>query len=194
MQVTVPDEITNRFSQVNLELTWPGQISLVSPYTGTSQILNRGYQIWTGSIAIPLVPAAEVELIQQIEAFLNSFAGQENFADLKIHRPVIPDNSRTVTSQDVDTSTGVITTRFSANLRGKVGDYLTIENRLFQIIALDENAARNAVLVPQRPINDAANVDQGLTIRARMVSSNAPTLSSSPDWSGPWTINFQEVG
>ena len=83
-----------------------------------------------------------------------------------------------------------MTTTFSGNIRAKVGQYLTISNRLFQVKTLPTSSS--AVLIPQRPIVAMATATQGMTIRAGLLSVDSPALSHDPDWFGPWTINFEE--
>lgn len=189
---------------VDISLDWPSQSNFLSIYTGDRQVITRGVGLWTGQIMWDARGRTDGDAdIRSIEVFLHQLEGAAN--DFDIPMPV-DQSSRLAENTDLRVTamlrTGS-TMRLSCNQQEglNAGDYITIENRLFQ---LTSNLSGGVMQVtPYRPIDVTVADDAGTvigaavewaapTMRARRTESSAVNNFRDRDWAGPWTL--QVVG
>lgn len=194
--IDLPQSLRRRITSVDLRLGYPGQISLRSPWTGNSQLLNRGYQRWEATAEIapsgkPILPRHEDEW-GPIEAFFAALNGRQNTFDLPHRRPAA-DISGTFRFQASRTVDEVLQHRLPSQPGAdfSVGQMLNADNRSYMVVRILPQ--RWIVLNPQRVIGTAVDVTASTTIRVRAASSEGINMPLQAFRPGPWSINCDEA-
>ena len=190
---------------VDISLDWPSQSNFLSIYTGDRQVITRGVGLWTGQIMWDARGRANHDSdIRDIEVFLHQLEGAANTFDIPM--PVDQSDRFVDGNTDLRVDTAVrtgSTMRLTCNQQEglTVGDYITIENRLFQLVSNLSNGVMQ--VSPYRPIDVTVADDAGTvigaavnwsapTMRARRTDSGEVNNFKDIDWAGPWTL--QVVG
>jgi len=190
-------------SQFNIGLRFPSQSVFRSYYEEAIQVKTAGVGVWTGSFDWAERSRSQGESdIRQIEAFLSQIEGAANTFDIPM--PVeqgdrFPDGTDLRISAVVRVGSSI---RVTCNqVSGIViGDYITIDNYLFQ--AGSSLLGGSMLLAPYRPIDITVTNDDGDVIgaqaewaapylRARRIDGNPISGNRTFDWAGPWSIPFE---
>lgn len=187
---------------VDISLEWPGQSVFQSLYTSDRHVYTRGVGLWAGQIIWPQVGRIDnANAIKAIEVFLHQLEGAANTFDVPIP---VEQTTRFATGFDLR-ATAVVRTGSTMRLACNhssglfVGDFITIDNYLFQLIS---NLNNNSMQVtPYRPIDVTVENDAGTvigaavnwsnpTLRARRTDASAISNRMELDWAGPWTLQI----
>ena len=171
---------------VDLSLEWPGQAIHLGLYSSERHVITRGVGLWRGQIIWDTRGRADNDAeIRAIEAFLIQLEGAANTFDV----PMPVDQSDRFADGTDLRITAILQTgstmRLTCNqMTGlRTGDYVTIENRLFQ---LTSNLDRGMMQVsPYRPIDVTVTTtdDGGNTITG--AKPNGIIRPCAPDESMP---------
>ncbi len=174
-----------------IEPWMPGQVSLQSPFTGTVQVLDRGYASWRGTIEIAIVDVEGEAVGKGVEAFLSSLEGQGNIALIPLNRPTIAVGASTTIAAIVDGADGTLSLQLSSTITTEVGEWLASGNRRYIVRAV--NAAGDEVtLDPQMPIGVGSALTRATDIRIR-AQPGSRTMRRSANYWGPWRLDWQEA-
>ena len=198
--IAMPSAFSDRIRQVDMQLGFPQQSVLRSPWTGAVQTLNRGYSRWSG--LVDLRPEAAATDAYQgdwgaIEAFLGSLQGAANTFDLPHRRPPAPLTADTVFAASRTPATGdqagVLQHRLPYAVPSGLapGQLLNAGNRTFVIALI--LAQRWLVLYPQRIIPNTAPANPSSTIRVRAGTSDGVVSPLTSHRSGPWSLPWIEA-
>ena len=102
--ILLPSEIRRIVTSVSIEYIMPGQVGLVSKYTGTESILTSGEGYYVGEMAFG--PAKADNPLVDGELFLSLLRGRENTVHVPLHRQYLP---ATLTVKTVNKATRLIT-------------------------------------------------------------------------------------
>ena len=201
-QVTFPS-----FAQVSrsdLQLIHPGQIVHRSAYGTGLQVLSRGPGYWSGLLAISELDSSMDSERRQMEIFLANLRGQENTFDAPLYRPSKGDLSAgtvlDLESSAINTDGELVVTYGGGPSTGSdllAGDYVSIGNRLFQLVlnSTRQGTSGTLNLLPGFNGGWALGIDilwEDVGCRARVAQEEVPNLFS-PDFSGPWNIRWEEA-
>ena len=180
----------------DLTLTHPGQTALRSLYGAGTQVLGRGPGYWTGRIEIAETDAASEAQGRAMELFLTRLRGLENTFEVPIHRESggTLEAGTSLTVSAVAKASGIVQITVTGAETGLVaGDYVRIGNRLYQLTT-DQAASKFRLEPPVLPVVGATVVWEEVTCLARIAHERRPPLLlRSPDFGGPWTIEWEEA-
>ncbi len=179
----------------DLELIHPGQTVLRSLYGAGSQALSRGPGYWRGRLELAETDRASEGLRRAVELFLARLRGLENIFEAPIERPAagVPINRTNLTVGKASNQGGVVTVTVDGAASGLLaGDYVRIGGRLYQL-ATDHLVNKFAVEPPLAPITGQSIVWENVTCLARLTGEGRARGARTPDFSGPWTIEWEEA-
>lgn len=199
--LTLPDDVKIVIS--NLSLIHPGQVVHRSLYGAGSQVLARGPGYWSGRLRIGEMDNAEKDVRAGMESFLARLKGQENTFDVPIFRPtrgeLAEGTTIEVSSSSINSSGELVVTFSGDSADGDLvlGDYVSIGNRLFQLIAdtVYNSSGSTMKLSPPHDGDWTSGVDilwEEVVCRGRLVNSSVPNVHS-PDFGGPWELEWEEA-
>ena len=204
------------FPNVSLEsidfaLDYPGQTVHASIYTGARQVIDRGIGVWEGSFTWPALGRADApDDIAAIETFLNQLSGAANTFDIplpvnqadrfNLSPAANPETYLTISSNAPAGAQALVQLNRADGLR--IGDYITIDNKLFQFTS--PLARQRANIVPYRRLPTTHEVTTTIHptlpviwaqpyLRARRTSSEPVSNNKDIDWAGPWTVEFTQA-
>ena len=183
---------------LGLRFVKPSQIIHGSIYTRDVQVLERGPGSFEG--VATLVPAdrdigATVGSLDfpggsAIEAFFAQLEHRSNFCELPLSRPTVAIAS-TVTVASTAIVGGRVVVTLSSALNGLPGEYIRINDRLHMLSKVLSDTQWE--LEPQSrtlaPVG--ASVEMATSVRSRIMGE-APILSRTGGFWGPWTFTWQE--
>ena len=175
---------------MHVEPWLPGQIALASPFTGTVQVLDRGYASWRGAADIAVVD--EDGDAKAVEAFLASLEGQANFTLLPLNRPTVGASDSATVSAIVNAADGTISHQLSDALTVAAGDWLANGTRVYAVRTVAA-VGQELTLDPQVPLEIGSAIGEALTIRAMRQAVRARPMRRTPDFWGPWRLDWQEA-
>ncbi|MCY3981271.1 MAG: hypothetical protein OXF51_05775 [Alphaproteobacteria bacterium] len=193
-QIVLPEALANRIEAIDIHLEHPSQLAINSPWTGSRQILDRGYPRWAGSCQIyPAdIPFSQTEWLE-IEAFFDALNGAGNtFAVPHMRTPATVPANVTARSSTVSDA-GNLVHRLSAALTNPApGQMLQAGERTYRLRAVD---GRDVILDPQRPLQRGAVIAASTTLLARAARlDGVVSFRSFPNAAaGPWTLDFVEA-
>ncbi len=190
--ITFPSSVL--ITRSDLSLAHPGQVVLRSIYGAGTQVLGRGPGHWTGRLEIAETDRATDEQRRQVETFLTALRGLENTFEVPIQRPssgsLATETTLTVTAA-AEVASGVkVTVGVASGLLA--GDYVRIGARLYQLTS-DQAASK---FIAQPPVLPAVSDDviwENVTCLARLASERGVVASLTPEFGGPWTIEWEEA-
>lgn len=197
--VNLPTNLANRIMRVDLQLAHDSQLALQSAWTGSIQILERGYAHWTGSITIAPAEArtgSQSDDWLPIEAFLSSLNGVVNSFECPHWRPAadMPSNSMVRFSSAVN---GILKHQVNTDLDDvSIGSMVRAGNRTYRIRAIDgdrTNRSRMITLDPQRPIAVDTVLTGTTTILVVSDQTSGVNMSLDAMRAGPWSLSFREA-
>ena len=179
----------------DLYLRLPGQIVLQSIYGSGSQVYSRGPGYWSGRLEIGQTDFASDAIRRRVELFLTRLRGRENEFAAPVERPsvgnLLASMVLTLSAAAIVSSELQITVTGAAT--GLVtGDYVRINGRLYQLtsdLAAGVFTAEPPA-VPQQ-VGDRV-VWEDVTCRARL-AGEGPTSLWTPDFGGPWVLDWEEA-
>lgn len=206
---------TASLASLDFALRWPGQTIHESIYTGARQVIHRGIGVWEGTLTWPALSRTDGDAdIRAIESFLNQLAGAVNTFDIPI-----PVNQRNrfdaiaggrisnpftyLTISRYSRTGAQALARFNRVGGLLAGDYITIENKLFQLTST--LAAFQANMTPHRELTTESTTDPSTIrpalpvnwsqpfLRARRTSSEPISSNRDSDWAGPWEVQFTQA-
>ena len=191
--ITFPSAV--RVTRCDLSLAHPGQTVLRSLYGAATQVLGRGPGHWTGRIEIAETDRATDAQRRAVEIFLTQLRGAENTFNCPIYRPsagsLAADTVLAVTA--AANTSGDVEITVSGATEGLVkGDYVRIGGRLYQL-ASDHSSSKFTVEPPAVPEVGDDVVWEDVPCLARLASDRGAVLSLTPDFGGPWTIEWEEA-
>ena len=182
----------------DLALQHPGQIVLKSVYGAGTQVFGRGPGYWTGRIELAETDRSRDAQRRAVETFLSRLRGAENTFEVPIERP----SSGTLAAGTALTASAAAITSGALEItvsktEGLVaGDYVRIGGRLYQLAA-DHAASKFTAEPPAVPATVPAPVEwEDVTVLARLaVRDRGAGLASpwTPDFGGPWVIDWEEA-
>jgi len=186
---------------IYLELTWPGQVTHESRYTGSVQVISRGIGRWTGTISFPQIGRAEGAAdIRVLDAFFANAEGAVHQFDVpwelveqrQIDSIPLGNDLRLLSTIRVDNTMSAVINHASGLL---AGDRITIDSRMFVLVT--NLVGGSCVLSPWRPLEiptDGLPVNWTTpTCRMRLVESNPVSVTRNIDWVGPWAASVVDV-
>lgn len=192
----IPWPAAAKIRNVPLHIIYPGQLAPRSPFTGTRQVLNRGYGIWAGSVEIELKHSSAEAAAEagSIESFLAALKGEENFTRIPVHRPTISEPSAPVRAVvanpdgTISFTLGVAPTESRGYVAGAV---VSVGKRMFMLREL--GAGGIVTLDPQMPLPVGSVLRPVTAVRAhRPQNSSGRPARHSPSLRGPWTLEWEE--
>lgn len=178
----------------DLSLQHPGQVVLRSVYGAGTQVLGRGPGYWMGQLEIAETDHNTDSQRRAMELFLTQLRGAENTFKVPLYRPSGGTLAKgTVLSVSSATNTsGVVEVTVTGAASGLVkGDYVSIGNRLFQLTSgLD--AFKFEVEPPVTP-SGGSILWEDVTCLARLKGERRRPSSWTPDFGGPWTLEWEEA-
>ena len=182
----------------DLALLHPGQIVLRSIYGAGSEVFGRGPGHWAGRLEIAQTDRATDAQRRAVETFLSRLRGRENVFEVPIERP----SAGTLTAgtalvaSGTAISSGALEITVTGAASGLVaGDYVRMGDRLYQLVTDHQNSTFT-VEPPALPPAGVAVVWENVTCLARLGGEGRESgLSSSwtPDFGGPWVIDWEEA-
>lgn len=183
----------------DLSLQHPGQVVLRSVYGAGTQVLGRGPGYWTGRLEIAETDHPTDAQRRAMELFLTRLRGAENTFKVPLCRP----SGGTLTagtSLEVSASTntsGVVEVTVTGATTGLVkGDYVSIGGRLYQ---LTSNQMTNNLGGSKFQVEPPVTPDTGrilwedVTCLARLAGERRRPAGWTPDFGGPWTLEWEEA-
>ena len=186
---------TALITRSNLNLAHPGQTVLRSIYGSGSQVLGRGPGYWRGRLEIAETDHASDGQRRQVELFLTCLRGAENTFEAPILRPSSGtlEAATTLTVSAAAQSAGVVQITVTGAEEGLIrGDYVRIGKRLYQL-ATDHGSSQFIVEPPVIPLVGAAVIWEDVTCLARLSPDRRAVSSWTPEFAGPWTIEWEEA-
>ena len=177
---------------MHIEPWHPGQIALESPFTGSVQVLNRGYGSWRGTAEFADKGNFGRELAQSMEAFFASLMGQGNWCALPLWRPTVGAGDTAAVSTVVNAADGTVRHNLAAALPAEVGRWLASGTRVYMVRAISASK-RQITLDPQIPLAVGTAIGRATIIRARAQSARTPPMRRTSDFWGPWRLDWQEA-
>ena len=170
----------------------PGQIVLRSPFTGSIQILNRGYASWRGAAEIAPEDATGETTAKAIEAFLASLEGQENWTALPLDRPTVAAGTTGTVETIANALDGTISHRLVSSITVAIGDWLVSGTRCYLVRDVDSQGDE-LTLDPQIPLAVGDTLGPATTIRARAQQTRSRPMRRTRDFWGPWRFDWEEA-
>ena len=192
-QLTMPTEFSSRIEAVTFQVSYSSQVELRSPWTGTSQVLDRGFPVWIGTCRVARIGGADPGSAADrlaIEAFLSSFEGVGNWFELPHHRGTLEAGVSAVVNSSALTADVLVHTLAASLTDAVVGTRVRSGNYLYSI--RDIRVGNQYVLDPQRPIAVGESIGASDTIRVTSSTQQSPVMPDSLDAAGPWTLSFRE--
>ena len=191
----IPFPSVAKIRRVPMSIIHPDQLVQRSIFTGTRQVLNRGYGIFAGTVEIELKhssPATDIEA-GEIESFLNALEGEENFVRLPVHRPTISAPSAAISSV-INSVDGTISFTLAVAPMAadgfRAGAVVSVGKRMFMLRPLGPGGI--VTLDPQVPLPLGSVLQPTTTVRAhRARNSRNPSLRTPSLW-GPWSLEWEE--
>ena len=181
-------------SAMHIEPWHPGQIVLVSPFTGSAQVLNRGYASWRGSAEFAPRHRADTEVAQSLEAFFASLGGAANWVALPLIRPTIERGNRATVSAVVSATDGLLTHRLSRPLEGlRRGHWLEAQSAAPRIFIVRSLVRASVTLDPQLPLAVGTTLGPATRIRARARGRGGRAASPRHRGLGPVALRLAGV-
>ncbi len=191
--ISFPSELL--ITRSDLSLTHPGQVALRSLYGAGTQVLGRGPGLWRGRLEIAETDPASDDERRAMELFLTRLRGAENTFEVPLHRPSGGRLAEgTVLSVSAATLTaGVVEVTVSGAASGLVaGDYVSMGGRLYQLTT-PHQGFKFKVEPPVTPASGTL-LWENVTCWARLADEGRwPVSSWTPDFGGPWTIEWEEA-
>lgn len=179
----------------DLSLQHPGQVVLRSVYGAGTQVLGRGPGYWTGRLEIAETDHNTDSQRRAMELFLTQLRGSENTFKVPLYRPSggeLEAGTRLKVRAAANTA-GVVEVTVTGATTGLVaGDYVSIGNRLHQLTSDLANWKFN-VEPPLTPGADADVLWEDVTCLARLTGERRRPASWTPDFGGPWTLEWEEA-
>ena len=182
----------------DLEMVHPGQVVLRSIYGAGSQVLGRGPGHWRGRLEIGETDRASDDQRRAVEAFLSRLRGALNTFEAPIARPSSGslEAGTKLTATAATLVSGVLTVAVTGAATGlAAGDYVRIGDRLYQLTS-DHQGSQFTVeppAVPAAPAAGQAVVWENVTCLARMAGEDGAGGGWTPDFGGPWVLDWIEV-
>ena len=181
--------------RADLEMDHPGQVVLRSIYGAGSQVLGRGPGHWRGRLEIAETDRPSDDQRRAVETFLSRLRGALNTFEAPIER-ASSGSLEAGTKLTVSTamlSSGVVTVTVTGAAEGLLtGDYVSIGDRLYQLTS-DHQGSQFTVEPPVLPAAGQAVVWENVTWLARPASEDGAGGGWTPDFGGPWTIDWEEA-
>ena len=181
----------------DLALQHPGQIVLRSIYGAGTQVYGRGPGHWSGRIEIAESDISTDAQRRAVETFLAQLRGAENTLEVPIERPSAGDltagTSLTVSAAAL--SSGELEVTVSGATDGLVaGDYVRIGGRLY-LLTSDLDTSKCTVEPPAVPDTSEDVVWEDVTCLARLAVGGGGSIPLlwTPDFGGPWAIDWEEA-
>ena len=183
-------------TRADLEMVHPGQVVLRSIYGAGSQVMGRGPGHWRGRLEIAETDCASDGERRAVEAFLSRLRGALNTFEAPIERPSAGslEAGTNLTVSTAPLSSGVLTVTVTGAAAGlAAGDYVRIGDRLYQLTS-DHQGSKFTVEPPAvPPAVGQAVVWENVTCLARMAGEDGAGGGWTPDFGGPWTIDWEEA-
>jgi len=200
-----------QIATLDLSLRYPGQTVHESIYTGDRQVIARGIGVWEGTLSWPQLGRVDnATEIRAIETFLHQLSGAANTFDIPLPAGQ-EDRFDLVPNADPDAYMTILTAtptgdqllaRFNRQDGLLLGDYVTIDNKLFQCTSL--HGGTNVNLTPLRQISTTSAVTTNIVpqlpviwsqpfLRARRTESTPLSIPKDVDWWGPVTLAFTQA-
>ncbi len=179
----------------DLSLANPGQTVLRSIYGSGSQVLGRGPGYWTGRLEIAETDRVSDAARRAMELFLTQLRGAENTFEVPIKRKSAGTLTagKTLTVSAVSHASGAVEVTVTGAAEGLVaGDYARIGERMYQL-ATDHSSSKFTIEPPLAPEAGDDVTWEEVTCLARLVSDRTAISSLTPDFGGPWTIEWEEA-
>ena len=185
--ITFPDVPLQEF---NIEIVVPNVVRHSSVYTAKEQIHSRGNLFFAGRIGWARRNLDRIEEVSKIEAFLTECYGPVN--EFKI--PIPNDqtsrlNTSTALVISSVTTNGTFDSEFTATAGLQLGDWVNFGDRLHRIVKANATSYK---VVPGILDEETSMVWHAPKLRARL-SVEVVDLNRFGSWSGPWTLDVQEV-
>ena len=171
----------------NLIVENPGLVVHRSPYTGDEVLLNRGTGRFIGQITIGITN--DQLIAERIEGWISALVGQAGITRIPLHRETLSELSVGIASSVFEEDE--INYVLSADTELTVGKYVKLGDRL--LIVTRVKSARNVVCNPQVPVMGSALLEAATDIRVRLRAGRVDELQRTPDWYGPWVVDWTEV-
>ena len=191
--ITFPSSV--QVTRSDLSLAHPGQTVLRSIYGTGSQVLGRGPGYWTGRLGIAETDRVSDAQRRAMELFLTKLRGAENTFEVPIQRKSAGTlaTGTTLTVSAATHAAGAVEVTVTGATEGLVAaDYVRIGDRLYQLSS-DHSGSKFAVEPPVVPEVGDDVVWEDVTCLARLASDRGAVSSWTPDFGGPWTIEWEEV-
>jgi len=191
---TVPFPAAALVTEVTLELRTPGRVKHRSVYTGETQILSRGPGYWGGTVTIGATDSGTAAIRAEVEEFLARIAGWANEFRLPVRRPsrsgLAAGTVLRATAARFD-GAGRVQLTYDGSASIPDGDYVTVADRLY----IATGGEGNRYLPARLPTVPGAITWEAPYVLARLGSDSPDPVSSplSPDWGGPWVIEWEEA-
>lgn len=182
----------------DLEMAHPGQVVLRSVYGAGSQVLGRGPGHWQGRLDIGETDRCSDGQRRAVEAFLSRLRGALNTFEVPIERASAGslEAGTKLTATAATLVAGVLMVTVTGPAEGlTAGDYVRIGDRLYQLTS-DHKGSRFTVeppAVPAIPATGEAVVWENVTCLARMAGEDGAGGGWTPDFGGPWVLDWIEV-
>ena len=174
-------EQSSRVTALTLNPTIISEEHLIES-TGNRIIFERSPAYWVGSVTFGAVSSQNI--VGRIEAFLSDLSSNQNYTDMPLaNKKLTGGVASAVTSIDEDSYNFTEPLNFS----DKRGYYWTANHRLF--IQLNDTPPYR--FLPNLDWDVGQIVQPATSIRIRLVGN--ANLTTTPHWSGGWTIQFEEV-
>ena len=177
-----------------LDSSGPGGAAL--RLRGRNPGAGRGPGYWTGRLEIAETDHSTDAQRRAMELFLTRLRGAQNTFDVPLYRPsggtLVPKTVLSVSSAAANTS-GVVEITVTGAATGLVaGDYVSINSRLYQLTR-DLAGSKFRVEPPVKPAAGKTIVWENVTCRARLRGESRRPASWTPDFGGPWTLEWEEA-
>lgn len=182
----------------DIEMVHPGQVVLRSIYGAGSQVMGRGPGHWRGRLEIGETDRASDGQRRAVEMFLSRLRGALNTFEAPIERAssgiLAAGTKLTMRTAVLKAGDLKITVR-GARTGLAAGDYVRIGDRLYQLTS-DHQGSQFKVEPPAVPAASASGkavVWENVTCLARMAGEDGAGGGWTPDFGGPWTIDWEEA-
>ncbi len=182
-------------TRADLELAHPGQVVLRSLYGAAEQVLGRGPGHWQGRLEIAETDRSTDGQRRAVEAFLSRLRGSSNTFEVPLQRPgagTLRAGSKLKTSAFSLVSGELEITVTGAATGLVAGDFIRIWTRTYQLIG-DQRDYKFKVEPPAPPQIGAAVMWRNTTAIARLRDAGGAGGGYTPDFRGPWTLDWQEA-
>ena len=191
----IPFPSVAKIRSIPLHVILPGQLIQRSIFTGTRQVLNRGFGIWSGTVEIELKHSATEAAREagEIESFLNALKGGENFTRIPVHRPTISAASGAIDAI-INNPDGTISFTLAvaptAAQGFRAGAVVSVGKRMFMLRSL--GIGGTITLDPQMPLPIGTVLEPVTTVRAHRPEGSRNPGRHTPSLRGPWSFAWEE--